>query len=99
MATGDVQDRLGPFLEDLQQHRFVRAVGQPQAGLCPLGPLAEQRRLPLEALDQGRDLVQVAPHLLLLVAAAGDLERVARDVVAVGGIGHANPDGRTDPGC
>ena len=81
----------GLLTEDLHEHRFVEAVGQTELGLGALGSLPELRGLPLEPLDEGRDLVEVAPHLLLLVAAADHPERASGDVVAVGGIGHGIP--------
>ena len=81
----------GLLPEHLEQHRLVGAVGEVEARLGSLGPLPELEHLALEPVHEGLDLVQVAPHLLLLVAAAGHLERAAGDVVAVGSIGHGTP--------
>ena len=81
----------GLLAEDLEEHRLVGAVGQTEPRLGSLGPLPELPHLALQPLDEGLDLVEVAPHLLLLVAAAGHLEGAAGDVVAVGGIGHGIP--------
>ena len=48
--------------------------GHAEAGLGPLGPLPQLVPLALEALDQGGDLVQEGPHLLLLVPSAAHRE-------------------------
>ncbi len=89
----------GLLAEDLQQHRLVRLFGQAEASLRPLGPLPQLGALSLQALQQGRDLVQEGADLLLLVATTRDLEVVTGDGGAVEGIGHGRLMLRPPPGA
>ena len=89
--AGGREHARGLLAEDLEQHRLVWLVRQTEPRLGALRPLPQLGRLAMEAVEQRRDLVQEGPHLLLLVAAAGDLEGAAGDGVAVERVGHGAP--------
>ena len=97
--AGGGEDARGLLAEDLDEHGVVGVGGHAQAGLGPLGPLAQLAAFALEALDEGRHLVQEGPHLLLLVAPPAHREGVASDVVAVERVGHGTPMLGPTPGC